>query len=187
MTGIPGSVSGWRSVTIALAPLAFACAANASPWVRRPGIAKKASPGWMARLSALMPSTRSRGGLAPAPFSSSVSANDTAGSSLMTALADFRGDKLLIQHLVEVWADSKHRRYALHNAARCFTRIPAGGAAGLLVFVARLVDQDHHRVARIVEREGRREYREGFGRIVAAVHDLFRRAGLAARPIARRE
>src|SRR3954465_7012532 len=123
ITGIPGSTAGWRSVIIALAPLARACAAKASPWVWRPGTAKNTSPGLIWRLSALTPSTLSRGDLLPVPFSNSVSANDTGANSSTMALVEFWWDKLTIQHWIEIGADAKHRRNSGDNTA--------GGLAGV--------------------------------------------------------
>src|ERR1700754_4667364 len=117
---MPGSVLGSRSVIIALAPLARACAANASPCVWRPGTAKNTSPGLMWRLSALTPSTLSRGDLLPVPFSNSVSANDTGANSSTMALVEFGWDKLGIQHWIEIGADAKHRRDTSDDAASRF-------------------------------------------------------------------
>src|SRR3569833_297045 len=151
-TGMPGSVPGLRSVIIALAPLARACAANASPCVWRPGMAKNTSPGLIARLSALTPSTVSRGDLLPAPFSSSVRANDTGGNS-SKALAELRRDKFTIQHRIVVGADAQERGDAGNDAAGRLAGVPAGGVTALPRLGVRIVDQDHHRIARIVHRQ----------------------------------
>src|SRR6478672_2845507 len=153
---MPGSAAGGRSVIIALAPLARACAAKASPWVCRPGIAKNTSPGLIARESALTPSTFSRGGLLPVPFSNSGSTNDTGGSSSI-ALVEFRGNKFGIQHWIKIGTDSKHRRYPGDDAARCLAGVPARCVATLPRLGVRIVDQDNHGVARLIEREHRGE------------------------------
>src|SRR5690606_39095347 len=129
------------------------------------GSAKKASPGAMARLSALMPSTCRSG---PLPSSKSDSANGTPKFPSESTSEKFGGDKFCIYHFVEIGADAKHWRHALHDPTSHLAGVPAGCGAALRVLALRLVDQDHHRILWIVQRERRCEDRQClFGGIAA--------------------
>src|SRR5690606_29376776 len=105
-----------------------ASAAKASPCTRVPGTAKNASPGAIARLSALTPVTASAG--TPASPSSSASANDTGAG-----LTQFHRDDVPVQHRAEIGADAQHRRHALHDAPGRLARVPARRMARLRVLV----------------------------------------------------
>ncbi len=134
--------TGGRSDTIAAAPCARRLRCIGVAVLACPGRAKNASPGPMARLSALTPLT-SNGQVAActSPFSRSVQRKFGKPAVPPVLQRSSCRDQVCRRRLAEIWHDTKHRGDALHDAAGHLACVPAGCIARLGVLGLRFIDE----------------------------------------------